>query len=146
MAIVADILKHKGSDVYEINPDASVYDAISAMSTHGVGSLLVTDGMDIQGIITERDYMVKIALQGRASRETWVKEIMSDKLLFVETFHDVEEVLSIMTQARIRHLPVMEKGKLAGLVSIGDCVKQVSQEREVQLRYLTDYIHDKYPG
>jgi len=146
MAIVADILKHKGNDVYKINPDASVYDAISSMSTHGVGALLVTDGVDIQGIITERDYMVKIALQGRSSRETWVKEIMSDKLLFVETFHDVDEVLAIMTQARIRHLPVMDKGNLAGLVSIGDCVKQISQERQAQLRYLTDYIHDKYPG
>ncbi len=146
MATVADILKHKGNDVYKIAPDANVYEAITAMADYGVGSLIVADDQNIVGIITERDYMVKIALKGRSSRDTQVKEIMSDQLLFVETGHDVDETLAIMTEARIRHLPVMDKGDLAGLVSIGDCVKQVSQERKAQLRYLTDYIHDKYPG
>lgn len=146
MATVSDILAHKGRDVHRITPDASVYDAISAMSDHGVGALLVIGGPGIDGIITERDYLRKIALKGRSSRETLVREIMSDQVLIVESDHDVEEALAVMTEARIRHLPVMERGELAGLVSIGDCVKQISRERKVQLQYLTDYIHDKYPG
>ncbi|MBU0741492.1 CBS domain-containing protein [bacterium] len=146
MATVADILRHKGRDVFKVDPDDSVYEAIAVMANQGVGSLLVTREDDIRGIVTERDYLGKIALKGRSSRDTKVHEIMSEHLLFVETDHDVSEALAIMTEARIRHLPVMEEGRLAGLVSIGDCVKQVSHEQKVQLRYLRDYIEDKYPG
>ncbi|MBC8425052.1 CBS domain-containing protein [bacterium] len=146
MATIKDILKHKGSDVHKIDPDTSVYDAIAAMMELGVGALLVAREDDIKGIITERDYLGKIALQGRSSRETKVSEIMSNQILFVEPWHDVDDSLAIMTEARIRHLPVMEKGRLAGLVSIGDCVRQISHERKAELHYLRDYINDKYPG
>jgi len=146
MATINEILKKKGHEVHKVDPGDNVYDAIESMVAHGVGSLLVVEGDDIKGIFTERDYLGKIALKGRSSRETRVSDIMSEQLLFVETDHEVSEALAIMTEARIRHLPVMEKGRLAGLVSIGDCVKQISRERKAQLRYLTDYINDKYPG
>jgi CBS domain-containing protein len=146
MANVSDILKHKGSEVHKVDPDASVYDAIATMMEFGVGSLLVASNDDIRGIVTERDYLGKIALRGRSSRETKVAEIMSEQLLFVEPWHDVSDAMAIMTEARIRHLPVMSEGKLTGLISIGDCVKEISRERQAQLRYLTDYINDKYPG
>lgn len=145
MASIKDILEHKGSDVYQIDPDASVYDAIASMMEFGVGALLVVRDRDIHGIVTERDYLGKIALRGRSSRETRVSEIMSNQILFVEPWHDVDDSLAIMTEARIRHLPVMNEGKLAGLVSIGDCVKQISRERKAELHYLRDYINDKYP-
>ncbi len=146
MAKISDILAHKGSEVHRIAPDASVYDAIAAMSEHGVGALLVVTGAGIDGIITERDYLRKIALEGRSSQDTPVRAIMTGEVLYVEPWHEVEEALAIMIEARIRHLPVMSDGELAGLVSIGDCVKQVSRERKAQLRYMTDYIQDKYPG
>ncbi len=146
MATINDILKHKGCDVHKIDPDANVYEAITAMMELGVGALLIARDDDIRGIVTERDYLGKIALRGLSSRETKVSEIMSDQLLFVEPWHDVSEAMAVMTEARIRHLPVMTEGRLAGLVSIGDCVKQISRERKAQLHYLRDYINDKYPG
>ena len=146
MATINDILKHKGCDVHKIDTDANVYEAITAMMELGVGALLIARDDDIRGIVTERDYLGKIALRGLSSRETKVSEIMSDQLLFVEPWHDVSEAMAVMTEARIRHLPVMTEGRLAGLVSIGDCVKQISRERKAQLHYLRDYINDKYPG
>ena len=146
MAKVTDILSRKGSDVFTVDPDTTVYDAIGTMVDRGVGSLLVVREKEILGILTERDYLRKVALEGRSSRETPVREIMSSNIICIGKEHDVEEVLAIMSEARIRHLPVLDGSGLAGLVSIGDCVKQVSRDREAQVRYLTDYIADGYPG
>ena len=145
MARVSDILAVKGDTVHSITPEATVYDAIAAMSSHGVGALLVRDD-EIRGILTERDYLRKIALMGRSSRETSVSDIMSTALIFATPDLDVEEVLATMSEARIRHLPIMHEGRLVGLISIGDCVKQISRDRKAQVRLLSEYIRGGYPG
>jgi len=146
MTRISEILKKKGDQVFQIGPDATVYDAIAAMVEHGVGSLLVTHDGRIDGIVTERDYLAKVALQGRASRTTKVSEIMSPNPICVDPDQDVAEAMAVMSEARIRHLPLMKEGKLAGMISIGDCVKQISRDRKAQIRTLTEYISDKYPG
>jgi CBS domain-containing protein len=145
MAKVSDILAAKGRDVLQADPDDTVLSAIASMVDHGVGSVLVTRGREIHGIFTERDYLAKIALKGRSSRDTRVREVMSLQLICVGEQHEVADVMAIMTAARIRHLPVVDRGGLAGLVSIGDCVRQISQDHEARIEYLTDYIRDDYP-
>jgi CBS domain-containing protein len=146
MGRVADILRAKGSVIYSIRSDATVYDAVKSMVSHNVGSLLVVDGEDVKGILTERDYLREIVVKGRTSRETFVREIMSVEVVCIEAERAVDECMAIMTERRIRHLPVVNGGRLVGLVSIGDLVKQRAAEREVEIRYLTDYITGKYPG
>lgn len=146
MTRVADILAAKGDDVLTIASDATVFDAISLMSERGVGSVLVADGDDIRGILTERDYLRKIALQGKSSRKTPVSDIMSTNLVVATPDQEVADAMAVMTEARIRHLPVMDDGRLAGLVSIGDCVKRISKDRKAQVRMLNEYISDRYPG
>ena len=146
MGRVADLIRTKGNDVYTIESNASVYDAVESMVGHNVGSLLVVDGADVRGIITERDYLRDIVLRGRTSRTTEVREIMTTQVVFVEPSQTVEECMAIMTERRIRHLPVLEEGKLVGLVSIGDVVKQLSKDQRAEIRYLTDYITGRYPA
>lgn len=146
MARVADLLARKGPQVHTITADATVYDAIEKMVQHNVGSLLIVDGEAIAGIFTERDYLRRIALQGRTSRTTRVREVMTSRLVCVEPHRSLEECLAIMTQERIRHLPVMDGSRVVGMLSIGDLVRHLSQEQEVQIRYLTDYITGKYPA
>lgn len=146
MGMIAHVLATKGSQVHTIRPDDTVYDAVKKMVDLNSGSLLVTDGDEIRGIITERDYLRKIALAGRTSKTTQVREIMTSQIVVVQPSTTLEEAMAIMTAKRIRHLPVVDKGKLGGVVSIGDLVKQISQDREVEVRYLTDYITGKYPG
>ncbi len=146
MGRVTDILKAKGSTIHSIGGDATVYDAVKRMVEHNVGALLVVHGEDAVGIITERDYLREIVLKGRTSRETRVEEIMSRRVVCVEPDRPVEECMAIMSERRIRHLPVVEGGRLVGLVSIGDLVKQRATDREFEIRYLTDYITGKYPA
>jgi CBS domain-containing protein len=116
------------------------------MVEHNAGCLLVTEGEQIRGIITERDYLRGIALAGRTSKTTQVQEIMTSRIVVVHPGTSVEEAMAIMTDQRFRHLPVVDSGKLVGLVSIGDLVKQISQDRKFEIQYLTDYITGKYPG
>ena len=146
MGRVADLIRTKGNDVYTIESNASVYDAVESMVGHNVGSLLVVDGADVRGIITERDYLRDIVLRGRTSRTTEVREIMTTQVVFVELSQTVEECMAIMTERRIRHLPVLDEGRLVGLVSIGDVVKQLSKDQRAEIRYLTDYITGRYPA
>jgi len=146
MGKVADILSAKGSEVYSTPPEATVYDAVKSMVEHNVGSLLVTSGSDVEGIITERDYLRDITLQGRSSKSTTVKEVMTSKLVCVDPATSTEECMAVMSEKRIRHLPVIEGGALVGVISIGDVVRQLSSDREAHIKYLTDYIADKYPG
>ena len=146
MTKVSDIITAKGSNIHSIEPEATVYDAISKMVEFGIGSLLVIDGEAVSGIITERDYLSKVALVNKNSRETKVGEVMSHRIIYIKPDNDVEEVMAMMTEAHCRHMPVMDGGKLCGLVSIGDCAKQLSQDRKAQLNYLTEYIADNYPG
>jgi len=136
----------KGNTVFRIAPDAMVYEAIAAMVEHGVGSLLVAVDDEIHGIITERDYLAKVALEGKSSRTTAVVDIMSDNIVYAMPDQEVADVMAIMSKARIRHLPILADHKLQGLISMGDCVKQISQDRKAQIRHLTDYISDRYPG
>lgn len=146
MSRVSDILSRKGSQVHTIPGSATVYEAVEKMVSENVGSLLVTDGEEIAGIITERDYLRRIPLEGRRSQSTRVDEIMTKDIVCVDPSLEVEDCMAIVTQKRIRHLPVMDGKRLVGLLSIGDLVKHISREQEIQLRYLTDYISGKYPG
>ena len=146
MRCVADLLRAKGREVHTVSPTATVYDAVDRMVRHNVGSLLVTEGDDIHGIITERDYLREIVLKGRTSRETPVGEVMTTRIICVGPADTIEGCMAIMTEKRIRHLPVVEDGRLAGLISIGDVVKRLSMDQKAEIRYLTDYITGKYPG
>lgn len=142
MARVSDILRGKGREVLQIEAAATVFDAIKRMVEANVGSILVTDGGQIVGIMTERDYLRKITLEGRTSRETQVGEIMSSPLVYVTPQTTIEECMAVMTDRRIRHLPVVEgeAEDVVGVVSIGDVVKYQSREQSFQIQYLTDYI------
>jgi CBS domain-containing protein len=142
MGRVSDILRGKGRDVLKIDASETVFDAIRRMVESNVGSILVTDDGQIVGIMTERDYLRKIVLEGRTSRETAVGEIMSSPLVYVTPQTTVEECMAVMTDRRIRHLPVVEgeAEEVVGVVSIGDVVKYQSREQSFQIQYLTDYI------
>ncbi len=138
---VAQILRGKPSNtVHSIGPNDTVYDAVSKMAEHGIGGLLVMEGEKILGIITERDYARKIALAGRTSKETPVSAIMTTEVLCVGPQQTTEECMAIMTESRVRHLPVLDKGKLIGLVSIGDLVKDIISEQQFIIEQLEHYI------
>ena len=140
MSKVSEILADKGGDVLRIEASASVFEAVEQMVAANVGSLLVTDGGDIVGIVTERDYLRRVTLEGRTDRETAVGEIMTAPLLVVTPETDVDECMALMTDRRIRHLPVVDGGEVVGLVSIGDLVKFKSRQQRFEIQYLTDYI------
>ncbi|MCP4144831.1 MAG: CBS domain-containing protein [bacterium] len=146
MTKVSDILTAKGGNIHSIEPETTVYDAIAKMVELGIGSLLVIEDETVSGIITERDYLSKVALKNKNSRDTKVGEVMSHRIIYLTPDNDVEDVMAMMTEAHCRHMPVIDSGKLCGLISIGDCAKQLSQDRQTQLNYLTEYIADNYPG
>ena len=130
----------KIATVFTIGPDATVYDAVKLMAEKGIGGLLVTEGERIAGIVTERDYARKIILMGRASKETRVRDIMTAKVLYVSPDQTSEECMAIMTQSRVRHLPVLDGDKLVGLLSIGDLVKDIISEQRFTIEQLEHYI------
>lgn len=146
MARVADILAGKGGHVHCVDRAATVHEAIQAMVAHNVGSLVVLDGDEIAGIFTERDFLRRIAVHAHDPREIRVGEVMTEEVVCLDPSWTVDECMSVMTHQRIRHLPVIEGKRLAGMVSIGDLVKHVSDEREVEVRLLTEYITGKYPA
>ena len=116
------------------------------MVRHNVGALVVTEGEATAGIFTERDFLRRVVLQGRDPKVTRVREVMTERLVCTDPDRPVDDCMAVMTQERIRHLPVVVSGRLAGIVSIGDVVRHLSAERHVEIRYLTDYITGKYPG
>ena len=141
MSTVSEILDEKGREVFKIEESASVFEAIKRMVEHNVGALLVTaDDGEITGIVTERDYLRRVALEGRTEKDTAVREIMSSPLIYVKPDTSIEECMAVMTDRRIRHAPVVEDGDVVGLVSIGDVVKFQSKQQSFQIQYLTEYI------
>lgn len=145
--LIRNILNEKGSQVYDIRPDNTVYEAIEKMADKNIGALMVVDGDSLVGIITERDYRNKVILKGRTSKTTKVSEIMSAELYTIEPSDTVETCMAMMTDQKFRHLPVLENGKLAGVISIGDLVKAVISKQEVEIHNLRDYIRGgSYPG
>ena len=141
MERVSDILDEKGSEALAIEGDATVLDAIKRMVEANVGSLLVTAGGKLAGIVTERDYLRRVTLEGRDEKETPVREIMTSELVYVTRETGIDECMAVMTERRIRHLPVLDEGReIAGVVSIGDLVKFRSKQQSFQIKLLTDYI------
>ncbi len=142
MTAVADILKSKTSQtVHAIGPDDSVFDALQRMADKRVGALLVMEGDAIVGILTERDYARKIALKGRTSALTLVRDVMTTAVMFVRPNQTSEECMALMTDNRLRHLPVVDDdGKLLGLISIGDLVKDIISEQKFVIEQLEHYI------
>ena len=137
---VRDVLERKGSDIWSIAPDASVYDAIELMADKGIGALLVTEGERLCGIVSERDYARKVVLKGRSSSDTQVKDIMTARVLYVGRERSIEECMALMTEKRVRHLPVMEDDRLIGILSVGDVIKAIISKQEFIIEQLEDYI------
>jgi CBS domain-containing protein len=140
MDTVHKLLESKGSEVWSVGPEASVFEAIELMAEKGCGALLVMSGRELAGIISERDYARKVILAGRSSRTTRVREIMSSPVVTADPSHKVEQCLSMMTDKRIRHLPITDAGKVVGMVSIGDLVKAIIAEQKFLISQLEQYI------
>ena len=133
--------KSKGRNVFSIAPDALVYDALKLMADKDVGALVVMEGGRLAGIISERDYARKVILHGKSSHDIHVREIMTSKLITVHPGQSVPECMALMTERRVRHLPVIESEQLIGLLSIGDLVKEVIADQEQTIKQLESYIH-----
>ena len=141
MTTAADILKSKPNQaIFAIGPRASVYDALQLAADKGVGALLVMEDERVVGIVTERDYARKVALMSRSSKDTAVSEIMTTAVMYVNPKQTTAECMALMTDKRIRHLPVMDEGKLLGLISIGDLVKDIISEQQFIIQQLQHYI------
>jgi CBS domain-containing protein len=143
---VSRILERKNSSVWSIAPDAMVYDAIKLMAQKNVGALLVLENNRLVGIISERDYTRKLILQGKSSKDTPVREIMTQELVTAEPNDNIGECMRIMTERRVRHLPVLQGPTLVGVVSIGDLLKWLISEQDAAIDHLERYITGTYPG
>ncbi len=141
MRTVRELLQAKGHDVWSIRPDASVYDALKLMADKNIGAVLVTDGGGkLVGILSERDYARKIVLKGQTSRETTVAQIMTEKVLCIDPDKTLQECLALMTTGRMRHLPVMDRGRLVGVISLGDVGKAIIAIQGFMIEQLENYI------
>ena len=140
MGTVRTILEKKGNTVYSIHPDSSVYDALELLEDKNLGSLVVVENGKLIGIFTERDYARKVILKGRSSQETTVRDIMTDRPIFVSPDTSIDMCMQIMTEKYIRHLPVLCDGELIGLVSIGDLVRNIMSEKDYIIQTLEHYI------
>jgi CBS domain-containing protein len=140
MKLVKHLLDSKGREIISIVEDASVLDAIKMMAERSIGSLLVMDGGELKGIVTERDYARKVIVKGRSSKSTQVGEIMTAKVLTASTNQTVNECMTVMSERRIRHLPVVEDGEVLGLISIGDLVQAIIADQQEEIQQLEQYI------
>ena len=141
MATVAHLLGRKPQGIFSVAPDAPVLDAIRLMAEHGVGALLVMKDSKLAGIVSERDYARKVILLGRSSSDTPVKQIMTAEVITVESSFSTQQCMQIMTDRRVRHLPVVEGGRVLGMLSIGDLVRSVLAEQAQTIEQLENYIH-----
>ena len=146
METVRSMLRHKGSDVFWVSPEATVYDAVAMMADKGVGALLVLSGGKLTGIVSERDYARKVILKGKHSHEMQVKEIMSSPVFTISSDHSVDDCMRIITAHRIRHLPVLEGDALVGMISIGDVVRSIISAQAHAIDQLSGYIEGRYPA
>lgn len=140
MKLVQHLLDRKGTEIISIVQDASVFEAIKLMADRAVGSLLVMDGSVLQGIVTERDYARKVIVKGRSSESTEVREIMSTDIITATTQQSVKDCMTLMTERRIRHLPVVMDGEVVGLISIGDLVQAIISDQQEEIEQLEQYI------
>jgi CBS domain-containing protein len=140
MKRVSDLLDHKGQDIWSLAPDATVYEAIDQMAQKGCGALLVMEGKRLVGIISERDYARKVILKGKSSREIAVREIMSYPVICIPPELSVEKTMALMTEKHVRHLPVVVGETVVGVISIGDVVRDIIDEKEFYIQQLTSYI------
>ena len=140
MKLVQHLLDSKGREIISIAQEASVYDAIKLMADRAVGSLLVMDGDELRGIVTERDYARKVIIKGRSSESTQVREIMTTELVTTTGGQTVNECMTIMSEKRIRHLPVMSGKDVVGLISIGDLVQAIISDQQAEIEQLENYI------
>jgi CBS domain-containing protein len=134
------LLDKKGQDVHSIQASQTVYEAVSEMDAKNVGALIVKEGDKVAGIISERDYVRKVVLKGRSSKEIPVKTIMTRDVVFVTPQHTIHQAMALMTQKRCRHLPVFKEDQLVGMLSIGDLVKAIITRQELQIQILEDYV------
>jgi CBS domain-containing protein len=140
MYTVRHLLEEKGNKVWTISPQATAFEALELMAQRNIGAVLVVEGENIRGIFTERDYARKVVLQGKTSKTTTVGELMTNEVLYVSSEDTMETCMALMTEKRARHLPVLDCGKLAGVISIGDVVKAVISDHEFKIRELERYI------
>jgi CBS domain-containing protein len=140
MKTVRELLQAKGYDIWSVAPDDSVYDALKLMADKNVGAVLVTEAGNLVGILSERDYARKVILKGKTSKDTPVREIMTEKVVYVRPDQTSDECMAVMTDKRVRHLPVIENGQLIGIISIGDVVKEIISHQEFMLEQLENYI------
>ncbi len=143
---VDSVLKEKTAHVWSITPEATVFDAIKLMADKNIGALPVMSGEELVGMFSERDYTRKVVLKGKSSKSTSVKEIISTPVISVGPGQTVEECMRLMTEHRIRHLPVLADGRMVGIVSIGDLVNWTISAQQVALTQMEDYLSGKYPG
>ncbi len=144
---ISEILREKGNWVLTIGPEATVFEAITEMEQKRVGAVIVLGNSgEMLGIFTERDYLRRIVLRGRTSKTTKISEVMTKDVYCVKPSYSVGECMATMTDKKLRHLPVVDEGKLVGVISIGDCVKKISKDAQAQVKFLTDYVTGKYPA
>ena len=140
MKTITQLLRAKGREVLSISPEASVFEALQVMAEKNVGALLVVEGERLVGIFSERDYARKVILKGKSSKEIPVREIMSSHVLYVRPQQTIEDCMALMTDKRVRHLPVLEEERVVGVISIGDVVKAIISEQEFIIEQLQNYI------
>jgi CBS domain-containing protein len=140
------LIERKNSQIWSISPDATVFEAVQMMADKNIGAVLVMEGSALVGVISERDYTRKVVLYGKSSRQTLVREIMFSPVMTVTPRHTIDECMRIMTERRIRHLPVVENDAVLGIVSIGDLVNWIMSAQQATINHLETYISGKYPG
>ena len=140
MTTINDLLRDKPRDIWSVSPDDSVYDALQLMADKNIGAVLVMDDKHLVGLLSERDYARKLILANKASRDTAVRDVMTTRVAYVAPSKEVEECLALMTDKRFRHLPVLDEGRVVGLVSIGDLVKAIIDKKQFMIEQLESYI------